>query len=285
MNVVGVGLIYAVTSLVIDVPRVRASDFIRLIKQEVARTQPGIFECFIEGEGYSDFVVKFRHKMGRFILCEFVSSVLGIRLGLHVPQVAIVEIDNRLSEYISDTDLSNALISDPGPHFGSMLVSGQYKVPLPGMPLPERLIPQAIDLFAFDMLIQNPDRTFYRDRGKPNLLTDDQRLVVIDHDLSFSFLATIEETPKPWKLRDGDLAIHHIYYSALNSFANDNAISFEGFIERMCSVTKEEVGLLLNSIPLTWIIESNWPKEIALYIEYVQDNADNFNHGLLEVFA
>lgn len=267
----------------IDVPRIRANLFLRRISRGKARNEPAIFECYLEGDGYTEFVVKFKHKLGRDILCEFVSSIIGIRLGLPVPAVAIIEIDNRLAQIIKDQELSEALVIDPGPHYGSMFVSEQYSVPLPGFPVPPQLIEQAKDIFAFDMLIQNPDRTFRQ--GKPNLLSNGERFVVIDHELSLSFLSLIGEIPEPWDLRDSLYVQNHIFFSDLLSYANANPLSFDGFIDRLRGLSDEEIDLLLDIVPFAWKGNLEWPEKIATYLRYVRDNADRFNRGLLEVFA
>src|SRR5208283_3894843 len=55
---------------------------------------------------------------------------------------------------------------------------------------------QAADVFAFDTLIQNPDRRAVN----PNLWARSDRLGVYDHEQAFSFLSVpiIGGTPKPW---------------------------------------------------------------------------------------
>ncbi len=53
---------------------------------------------------------------------------------------------------------------------------------------------QAAHIFAFDALIQNPDRRY----SNQNLLTRGNNIFVYDHELAFSFLEAILPLRHPW---------------------------------------------------------------------------------------
>src|SRR6185437_5976243 len=63
----------------------------------------------------------------------------------------------------------------------------------------------AMDVYAFDALIQNIDRR----RQNPNLATQGDEIVLFDHECAFSFLLAIFPSPEPWDLsREAYLAEH-----------------------------------------------------------------------------
>jgi hypothetical protein len=54
----------------------------------------------------------------------------------------------------------------------------------------------AVNIFAFDALIQNPDRR----SANPNLFTQGDNIYVYDHETSFSFLVAVVKSAEPWNL-------------------------------------------------------------------------------------
>lgn len=70
-----------------------------------------------------------------------------------------------------------------GLNFGTRYLTG-YRTWLRGQSIPASLRNTALELFAFNALIQNPDRG----AGRPNLLSGNGRIIAIDHDAAFSFV-------------------------------------------------------------------------------------------------
>jgi hypothetical protein len=157
------------------VSRVPAQTFLKEISG--GRNRPCLFSC-LDREHYQEYVVKFHNQLGVGVICEFVAALLGQQLGLLIPPIAIVEISPRLVEAIPKAEIRELLTNTPGPHFGSLFQTGQYS-PIPtGFVLPDELMSQALDIFAFDMLIQNPDRSRNIEHGNPNLLFNGEQLVL-----------------------------------------------------------------------------------------------------------
>ncbi len=79
--------------------------------------------------------------------------------------------------------VGNRVAKSVGLNFGTKYLTG-YRTWPRGQTIPHSLHAAALDLFAFDALIQNPDRG----ADRPNLLTGNDRILAIDHDSAFSFI-------------------------------------------------------------------------------------------------
>jgi len=263
------------------VPRIRAQTFIG--KMSHGRTQPGLYSCHIGEDQYQEYVVKYHSQLGSSIVCEFIAAQLGHYLGLPIPPTAIVEINAELIDIIPH--LSNLLAKDSGPHFGSEHKGGGYTVLPDAFSIPQDLIPSAIDIFAFDMLIQNPDRSYKPGQGKPNLLYNGSEFVIFDHELAFSFLSIIgDPPPTAWELRNEEWVESHIFYRQLARYADKYTISFDNFITRFQSVSDAILTEIVQTIPVNWN-DSDQVSKIVDHLITVRENLMLFRKGLLEVFA
>jgi len=206
------------------------------------------------------------------------AALLGHHLGLPVPPIAIVEIDPRFAIAIPDPQMRDLVAGDRGPHFGSLHRTGGYGVAL--FPVPIRLMPQVLDIFTFDMLIQNPDRR----RVKPNLLFDGEQYVLFDHELAFSFLADIGPSSLPWELRKLSLVKDHVIYGQLIHYAESHDLSFERFLSRLTTVSDSLLNEMVSAIPERWHGSAKTGK-IVLHIAAIRDNIPRFERGLREALA
>jgi hypothetical protein len=124
----------------------------------------------------------------------------------------------------------------------------------------------AADVFEFDALIQNPDRTY----NNPNLLTSGDTIMVLDHDLAFSFIRDILPSPAPWALdRQGYLA-NHVFYRQLKS----KAIDLSAFIARLIELSGGALDAIFADVPPEWNNED--AQKIRQHIDAVRDHATEF---------
>jgi hypothetical protein len=265
----------------IAIPRVRAQTFIR--KMTYDGSQSCLFACHTGEEQYQDYVVKFRRQLGAQLVPEFIAALLGQRLGLPVPSIAIVEIDSRLVEAIPDVELRQRLAGDQGPHFGSVHKSCGY-MPWPhGLAIPTDLMPQALDIFAFDLLVQNPSRSNTPGHETPNLLFDGHDFLIFGHEQAFS-LARGLSASSPWRLRGSSLVENHIFYRPLVAYAEKQEISFETFLDRWMAGSEAFLAEIKKAIPVSWH-ESAEVDNIIRYLTAVRENIERFRRGLLAVFV
>lgn len=264
------------------VPNVVATTY--MMVNSSGRNRPCIFSCVNEDSLSEDYFVKFHGAVGPLIICEFIGSLLGQALGVDIPPVAIVHIDEKMNSAIQDADARNKFQAKPGPHFGSRNIGQGFTVMNSGYSLTSDTIEQALDIFAFDMLIQNTDRSSSGAAGNPNLLFKGNQLVAIDHEMSFSFINFLGEVSFPWNLRETNLPQRHIFYSQLYKHAKNNTVSFDRFIQKLAGISPEYMDSVMQAIPPEWYNE-RYVKKIAQHMDLLLTNMGRFHRGLLEVFA
>src|SRR5664280_487526 len=151
------------------------------------RNRPLLLGCEDSAANPFEVVVKFRGKEmdAKAQIAELVTAQLADDLGLQAPQAAVVGIPTGFDAIIAEKDLAAMVKSSPGLNFGSVNIGAGFTT----WPLGRNLVgaqrDQAADIFAFDTLIQNPDRRAVN----PNLWARSDKLGVYDHEQAFSFLA------------------------------------------------------------------------------------------------
>lgn len=71
--------------------------------------------------------------------------------------------------------------------------------------LPNTLLDSAMEIFAFDVFIQNADRSHEAPK-KPNILTNGKELLIFDHEVAFGFVfeLSFNRNKEPWFIRESD---------------------------------------------------------------------------------
>lgn len=254
-----------------SIPRLQAVHFHRMMSS--GRTTPGLFDCqSVEGV-VNAYVVKFRSKSA--VLREHFAATLGKLLKIPIPPTAIVSID---AQFAALDPALTFLATDPGPHFASEHLTGGYNNFSGAYAPPETLLPQVIDIFAWDMLIQNADRR----KGNSNLLFDGQRFAVIDHELALSFELLIGALPPPWELKNSRLAKDHIFFAFLHSKIEER--SFDPFLARFATVSDSILEEIIQQAPAEWH-NARFVSKALEHLRQVRDNLDRFKRGLVEVFT
>ena len=229
----------------------------------------------------AEYVVKFYGSLPlgvRGLARELYAALLGQSLGLDIPPAAIVNIDPELSQTTSDPEISAKLAASPGLNFGSRTIEmGAMTFGY----IPRGMVQAAADIFAFDMLIQNLDRSYQ----KPNMLQTANRLIAIDHeDKTFLCAADdilgIRPAEKPWE--EGGMKVYangHRLYSDLKGKQQ----GFDEFVEKvglLSDVTFEAIG---SRIPEEWA-----PVDVQKISDYLREAVTHlaiFHRCLLEVLA
>jgi hypothetical protein len=137
---------------------------------------------------------------------------------------------------------------------------------LVGRSIPEAMVADAVKIFAFDALIQNPDRR----ADNPNLFTQGDGIYVYDHELSFSFLLAIGASTQPWNLEGHNYLERHVFYSRLRS----RELDFTDFKDRLNSLTETALARIETEIPKEWTVE-NWER-IEAHLNETRTHADEF---------
>ncbi|MDR0787116.1 MAG: aminotransferase class I and II [Gemmatimonadota bacterium] len=124
------------------------------------------------------YVVKFRGagQGPKALVAELIAGQLAQRLGLPVPELALVEINSSFGRSEADPEIQELLRASHGTNLGLRYLDGAFNFALPvGGPLLDEEF--ANRLVWLDAYVTNPDRT----HRNPNLMIRDRTPWLIDH--------------------------------------------------------------------------------------------------------
>jgi hypothetical protein len=233
------------------------------------RTSPGLCGCEDQsGAMVGEYVVKLRGAVGEVgLLNELFTARLAGHFGLASPEPALIAIDQALVDLVANTQPSQAVrIRDSvGLNFGTKALSGVSTWPVDKF-IPDAMWQAAVDIFAFDALVQNPDRRF----TNPNLFTRGDSLLVFDHETAFSFVVALFPSATPWKLDDQQYLTDHVFYRKLKS----KPIDLTGFTASLGGLSDAVLEGIVADVPAEWN-NDNLPK-IERHLSTVRDHAGEF---------
>jgi hypothetical protein len=194
-----------------------------------------------------DYVVKLLDgKLGA--LLELLGSRLAAHFGIMVPEPVAVNVDAGFAALLTGDPQFNGhtplIQSNIGLNFGSRYLNpvSQWQG---GRRIPDTMVDSAVEIFAFDALIQNPDRRV----TNPNLLTMGSSFYVYDHETSFSFLQAILQPPEPWIVENEPYLKQHIFHDGLKK----RAIDLTAFCERLTQLTDAVLLGFRTEVPAEWM--------------------------------
>lgn len=134
---------------------------------------------------------------------ELVGSFMALHIGLNAPAPCLTLIDATTAELAHTAKLKQRLTDSQGLNFSSLNIE-DLVLRVKSDTLSKNLRSDALKVFVFDLLIQNPDRTI-GPGGKTNFFTTGDDLWVLDHELAFSYLDLIFPPAEPWVFTAADL--------------------------------------------------------------------------------
>jgi hypothetical protein len=260
------------------VPRLIAARFHRFMR--TGRTSPALCGCEDEaGNHIDDFVVKLRGGMENGqtgLLCELVASRLAKYFGLMLPDPAFIVIDSDFAQLVAAAEPERAerMRNSIGLNFGSRLLTGAAEWPVE-RPIPEAMRQTACNIFAFDALIQNPDRRF----NNQNLLSRGSDILLFDHEIAFSFLMDILPSPSPWRLDTQPYLADHVFYRQLKSRPADVG----EFSAALSSLPGGALQRILAEVPPEW--NNEMVPKIEQYLRTLSTHAAEFAAEVLRRLA
>jgi len=144
----------------------------------------GSLPAIVETESGELFVVKFRGagQGARALIAELIVGRLAQHLGLTVPDLAVIELEEGFGRTEPDPEIQDILRGSRGANVGLKYLDGAFTydpVAAADLITPER----AADIVWFDALTTNIDRT----ARNPNLLLWEDDLWLIDHGAALYF--------------------------------------------------------------------------------------------------
>ena len=244
-----------------------AIQFVRFMR--AGRTFPALLGCEDEsGTTVGEYVVKLRGTVGEpGLMKELFASWLAGYFGLASPMPALVVTGQDLADLIASTQPMQAGIvrGSVGLNFGTQVLTGVSTWPV-DKSIPAAMLQVATNIFAFDALIQNPDRRY----SNPNLFTRGDNLLIFDHETAFSFLVALFPSKTPWNLEDQPYLADHAFFRNLRS----KPIDMAGFTASLTGLTDELLSEIVEDVPREWN-NDNVPK-IKEHLRVLRDHASEF---------
>jgi hypothetical protein len=232
-----------------EILRLTASQFLQ--PMNTGRTHPVLLGAEDADGKVFEVVVKLRgpEMSAKAQIAELVAAPLADLLGLDVPQAAVVNVPAGFDEIVPPL-YAAAVRGSTGADFGSVHLGTSFTTWAVGRAPVGVQRDQAAAIFAFDLLVQNPDRRAVN----PNLWTRSDRLGVYDHEQAFSFLRLpiLGGPPRPWVLADQAAGFrfmeNHVFYPALRG----GRLDLGPFGAKLAALSDEAIGGLLEPVPAEW---------------------------------
>lgn len=240
------------------------------------RTRPLVIECARGGgDGHErlSLVVKARSlpevtESGMF--CEIVGNLLARDFGIDTPAPGLVNLSGDFVEVTNLALRGHGLRLEPGIGVGCELLPRGFTSPVLGSSITDEELPQAALIYGYDLIVQNPDRH----SRNPNLLTKAGRLVAIDFNLAFSFIAPMfGKQPEPWELSQFRFEHDHLFRRGLRN----RKVCWKPVVESVKRMERARIERLCAALPSNW---QTWTGTICDHLMNVKDNASKLEMEL-----
>jgi hypothetical protein len=208
------------------------------------------------------FVVKFRNsnRMSPASSArELIAAWIAMELELPVVEPAIVHISRDFVETLIGRDGYKAASQSVGENFGSKYRPGFQEL-LSGQKFSNIMEEMAMRIYAFDMLITNPDRG----HQKNNVNTNGSEFLIFDHELAFSYISMLPylRSKEPWVLvpNEKELYAKHVFYKYLKGEERN----FEKITLDFERINEDFWKKVVAFLPKDWITDEI--KEIRDYL-------------------
>jgi hypothetical protein len=198
------------------------------------------------------------------LICELMAALLAADLDLPVPKPFLVEVDSGLINGIGNNEVRTLAEKSAGLNFGSeKLRAGSGTWPKE-KPIPVLLRPLAAETFAFDVLIDNPDRR----QENPNLLWSNDEMFLFDHEQAFSFLRGVIGWRPLWTGQGTDFLRHHVFFHQLAGLQHD----WSRLTGALDALTDTRLNEYIEAVPSEWRSNNAAAEKIADYLRNARQN-------------
>jgi len=197
-----------------------------------------------------DYVVKLNasermHKEAR--LREILAAFIAMEMELQVVEPAVIEISQEFINSQRGKDYYLKASKSLGYNVGSKYIK-DYPILDNSIAFTPNQEQAAQNIFAFDLLIQNSDRNY----EKPNMITDGNDLVMLDHELAFGFyfVPSFLRAGEPWCFAATDMS--WINKHCLLKRLKGKYYELDYFSERMTNLNDDFWIKVEDKMPREW---------------------------------
>lgn len=260
-------------------PVVHAAEFFE--EKENSANKPLLIRGTEERSGEKlDVVVKLkgakRMSYAAANLKEFLALFIAMEWEIPCVKPVVVNITPQFVETLRGQNAYQVASNSLGINFGSINIDGLRTLP-GNEPLNATQKKFALNIFAYDAFISNPDRTY----NKPNMITEGKVIYILDHELGFSFTMDLIKNKEPWNLLDQDntLLRKHVLYKRIKgeSFPDDE------ILPKFNKLDEDFWNKAEQLIPNVWLSEQFG--QIRDYLNSISVHKDEFVEQLKRVIA
>lgn len=232
-----------------------------------------------------DFVVKLMkaERMSESAaMREILACFIAMEMGLPVTLPVVINVSPEFIDLLLGEKEYFIASQSVGHNFGTKYVE-KFQAFAINQALPNTLLESAREIFAFDILIHNADRSHDAPR-KPNMLTNGKELLIFDHELAFGFVFELafSRNKEPWIIRESDklwIEKHFLFRSLKgNEFDEQNLLHK---FARLDNVFWDRCWALL---PTSWKDKEQF-EAIKSFLSQIVSNRDTFIRNLQILLA
>lgn len=244
---------------------------------KTGKTGPALIICQRQNGEEIEVVTKYSagcEQKETSLAAEVIGACLAADLGLPILEPFLVELDSDFVSSVPDATHRQRMGASNFVAFGSKHVTGQYSAWSNGNLISEAMLPNAAAVFAFDGIIQNPDR---RD-GNPNCLVRGDEIRIIDHELAFAH-GLILFWKAPWTvggLKNLETPGLHIFRAGLKG----KEIDYAPIRAAWAGLSDAQIAAYGNAVPVEWAGATN---SVASALQLIKDARDNIDACISEI--
>ena len=175
---------------------------------------------------------------------EAIGNLLARRVGLEPPEPCLTILTEQFVRAVERQLANYGLHVDAGVAVGTKFIRGLANFVSGAAPSAEELDQMTL-LYAYDMLVQNPDRRL----NNPNCGVLDGKLVPFDFEMCFSFVMALGN-PDPCLVSTHGLSAQHCCHGALRS--RKGSVSWKPFLDSLQSLTDDDLQRIVSAVPPEW---------------------------------
>ena len=198
---------------------------------------------------------------------EVFGNLLARALGINTPSPCLVQISDDFIAASRNVLAGRGLNLRPGIASGCEYFThgfsnvSQYKLTTSDE------LAQASSLYAFDLLVQNPDRTPRR----PNCAIRSGQFMVYDFETAFSFVLLIGDSAFPWEVSRHGIGPKHLFFSSLREKKAE--VSWTSVVTGLRDISPDRLKSMTSALPIDWC---EYFERIEKHILEVRGNLQEF---------
>ena len=217
-----------------------------------------------------DYVVKFRgaeRMSNEAFMRELLAAFIAMQMEIPVVNPAIVNISHDFVDLLKGNSAWQYANASIGYNYSSEYLKDYLIMPV-NQVLNNHQLNYAQTIFAFDILIQNSDRRV----EKPNMLTNGNEIIILDHELAFGFIFDIIKDTNPWIIKQKDL--EWIRLHCLLPKIKHKDFGFDEFSKRLNNLDENFWNTAWSLIPENWRFDQF--NIIKNHFIAISENRDSF---------